>query len=67
MFKTGVTQKIIVNSRTIQQLITNRKLIRKYYDDYLEYQIGSKRILPAYEKNNLLLLLDNNFRKLFNV
>ena len=67
MFETGITQKIIVDSGTTQHLIANSDLIRNYYVDYSEYQIGSGEILPSYGKGTLLLSLDNGFLKLTNV
>ena len=67
MFETGVTQKLIADSGTIQHLIANRNLIRDYYDDYSEYQTGSGEILPSYRKSTLLLPIDNGFLKLTNV
>lgn len=67
IFETGITQKIIVDLGTIQHLIANRNLIRDYYDNYLEYQTGSREVLPCYETATLLLPLENSFLKLTNV
>ena len=67
IFETDITQKIIANSGTMQQLIANWNLIRDYYNNYLEYQIESGEVLPSYRKSTLLLLLDNGFLKLTNV
>ena len=67
MFETGVTRKIIVDSGTTQHFIANHDLIRNYYDDYLEYQTGSREVLPSYGKVTLLLPLDNGFFRLTNV
>ena len=67
MFETGVTRKIIADFDIIQHLITNCKLIRDYYNDYSEYQTGSREVLPLYGKGTLLLPLDNGFLKLTNV
>ena len=67
MFKTGVTQKIIADLGTTKHLIGNCKLIHNYYDNYSEYQIGSRKVLPSYAKSTLLLPLDNGFLQLTNV
>ena len=67
IFKTGVTRKIIADSGITQHLIANRDLIRDYYDDYSEYQTGSREVLPSYGKGTFLLLFDNSFLKLSNV
>ncbi len=67
MFETGLTRKIIADSSTTQHLIANRKLIRDYYNNYSEYQTGSREVLPSYGKDPLLLPLDNGFFKSANV
>lgn len=67
MFETGVTRKTIADSGTTQHLIANLNLIRHYYDDYSEYQIGSGEVLPSYGKGTLFLPLDNGFLKLASV
>ncbi len=45
MFGTSFIRKIIADSDTTQHLIANGKLISDYYDDYSEYQTGSKEVL----------------------
>ena len=67
MFKTSITQKIIADSSITQHFIANQNLIRDYYNNNLEYQIGSCKVLPLYEKGILLLSLDNKFLKLTNI
>ncbi len=67
MFETSVTRKIIADLGTTQYLITNRKLIRDYYDDYSKYQTGSGEVLPSYGKDTLLMPLDNGFLKLSDI
>ena len=67
IFRTGVIQKMITDSGSTQYLIVDRKLIRNYYNDYLEYQIELGEFLHSYGKNILLLPLDNGFYMLFNI
>ena len=67
MFETGVTRKIIADLSSTQHLIAKRNLISDYYDNYSKYQTGSEEVLPSYEKNTLLLPLNNGFLRLTNV
>ena len=41
-------------------------LICNYYNNYLKYQTGSKKILLLYEKNTLVLPIDNHILNLVN-
>ena len=52
---------------TTLNFIASCQPIHDYYGNYLEYQTGSREALPKYEKNILLLPLNNEFLKLFNV
>lgn len=67
MFETGASQKIILDSGTIQHLITYCEYIQDNYDDFSEYLTGLRKVLPSYEKSTLLLPLDNDFFSLTNV
>lgn len=67
MFETGVTWKIIADLSITQHFITDCNIIYNYYNNYLEYQTGSREILLSYRKNILLLPFDNSFSKLSNI
>lgn len=64
MFEIGITQKIIINLGTIQHLFINHNLICNYYNNYLKYQTGSKKVLLFYENNTFFLSFNNGFLKL---
>lgn len=67
MFETDITEKIIADSGIIQHLIANCDFICDNYDDYSDFQTGSGEVLLSYEKDNLLLPLNNSFLNLTNV
>ena len=67
MLEIGITRKTIADSGTTKHLSANCQLICDYYDDYSEYQTGSREVLPLYGKDTLFLSLDNGFLKLANV
>ncbi len=67
MLETGIIQKIIVDCRTKEHFIANRKLIHTHYDFYSEYQTGTQEILLLYKQSSLNLALKNMFLKLNNV
>lgn len=61
MFKIQIIQKLIVDLRTLQDLIGNCKLIHDYYNDYLKYQIKSIEVLPFYQNSTHFMAFDNSF------
>ncbi len=67
MLETGITGKIIADLGTAKHLIANCQLIRDYYDDYSEYQTGSREAFPSYRKGTSFLPFDHGFLKLANV
>lgn len=67
IFEIGLIQRVIADSGIIKHFIPNCKLICNYYDNYLEYQTGSRNVLRSYEKITVFLPLDNRFLNLANV